>query len=167
MRAIGYLLGISLVCCPSAWSQDAVPASPSPTATAASKPKIKIPKAVRFRDMKAVYQSSLSEPHILMILHLPVGGKGEVFIEVYNRTKTELGIFQFTLVALGHEGELEFEDLPAGWSAVKSVKLSSLKELRVRTPRAFDREANDVAPPLLIHVIDQVGQKLQVGKHQN
>jgi hypothetical protein len=128
---------------------------------------MKVPKAIRFRDMKSVYQSSLSDPHVLMILHLPSGGKGEVFLEVYNRTKTEIGIFQFTLVALGHEGEIEFEDLPAGWSAVKSIQLSNLKELRIRTPRAFDREANEIAPPLLIHVIDQVGQKLQVGKRQN
>ena len=167
MRAVFAVLLFIMLTSPQAWSQGATSSSAPAAAATGPKPKIKIPKAIRFKDMKAVYQSSLSEPHILMIMHLPVGGKGEVFLEVYNRTKTEIGIFQFTLVALGHEGEIEFEDLPAGWSAVKSVQLSSLKELRVRTPRAFDREANDIAPPLLIHVIDQAGQKLQVGKRQN
>ena len=168
-------VGLAILCAAStlSFAQQAttsLPVAATPgaqEAKAASHPKIKVPKAERFRDMKTVYQSSTQAPHILMILHLPPGGQGEVFIEVYNRTKTQLGIFQFTLAALGDEGEIEFEDLPAGWSAVKSVKLSSLKELRIRTPRAIDKDANDVAPQLLVHVIDQTGQKFQIGKRQN
>ena len=77
-------------------TQDQTKAEMTLEARQSRPPKIKVPKAIRIQDIKQVYQSPTTEPHVLMVLHLPQSS-GEIFIEVYNRTKTELGIFQFTL----------------------------------------------------------------------
>ncbi len=123
---------------------------------------IKVPPIKFFKNLNESYNSG-SQPHLLMILHLSQA-TGAGFIEVHNKTKQDLAIFQFTIHALGHEGELEFEELPAGWSAVKEVKLSSLRELEIRTPRAYDKDATEISPQLIIHRTDLGSEKLEVGK---
>lgn len=147
---------------------------PSPAAAPAGEAIIKMPaKAVRRMKVPAIkvvslkdaYTATSTQPHLLLILHLPRAG-GAGYIEVHNKTKQDLAIFQFTLHALGHEGELEFEELPAGWSAVKEVKLTSLRELEVRTPRAYDKDATEIVPQLVIHRVDLMTQKLEIGKRK-
>lgn len=146
------------------YAAETPPPAPKPSPTAKKMRPIQVPPFKYIKDLKNAYASS-SQPHLLLILHLPPQG-GAGFIEVHNRTKKDLAIFQFTLHALGHEGELEFEELPAGWSAVKEVKLSNLRELEVRTPRAYDKDASEIAPQLIVHRVDLIGQKLEVGKRK-
>ncbi|EFX60191.1 hypothetical protein DAPPUDRAFT_278859, partial [Daphnia pulex] len=114
---------------------EAVPAKPK------RRQAIKVPKHKVVKNIKDAYQS-ISEPHLLLILHLPKEG-GAGFIELHNRSDKDLALFQFTIEALGQIGELEFEELPSGWSAVKEVRMSTLRELEIRKPRAFDTDAND------------------------
>jgi hypothetical protein len=125
---------------------------------------IKVPQAKVFTTHKDVYNSGSGE-HVLMILHLPKES-GTAFVEIYNRTKEEISLFQFTLTALGHEGELDFDDLPAGWSAVKEVRLSSLRELTIRKPKAFNANADEITPRLVIHHITAFGKNPKIGKRQ-
>jgi hypothetical protein len=123
-----------------------------------------VPQAKVFSSHKNVYDSGAGE-HVLIILHLPKES-GAAFVEVYNRTKREISLFQFTLTAMGHEGDLDFDDLPAGWSAVKEVKLSSLRELAIRNPKAFNDNADEIAPRLVIHHVNIFGAMPKIGKRK-
>lgn len=140
--------------------------SPSPSSPASAKTKgrqaIKVPRPKFFKSLKDAYVSK-KEPHLLMILHLPKAG-GTGFIELYNRTGKDLALFQFSIEALGQVGEIEFEELPSSWSAAKEVKMATLRELEIRTPRAYDADANDVYPELIIHQTDLTTQKPELSK---
>lgn len=125
---------------------------------------IAVPEPKVFSSHKDVYNSGSSE-HVLMILHLPKES-GTAFVEVYNRTKQEISLLQFSLAALGHEGELVFDDLPAGWSAVKEVQLSSLRELALRNPKAFNANADEISPRLVIHHVTALGKMPKIGKRK-
>lgn len=125
---------------------------------------IAVPQPKVFTSHKDVYNSGSSE-HVLMILHLPKES-GAAFVEVYNRTKQEISLFQFNLTALGHEGELVFDDLPAGWSAVKEVQLSGLRELAIRNPKAFNANADEISPRLVIHHVTALGKMPKIGKRK-
>jgi hypothetical protein len=125
---------------------------------------INVPKPQVFTSHKDVYQTGAGE-QVLMILHLPKDA-GPAFVEIYNRTKIEISLLQFTLTALGHEGELEFDDLPPGWSAVKEVQLASLRELEIRNPKAFNVNADEISPRLVIHQIQRVSKGPKVGKRK-
>ncbi|WP_141734772.1 hypothetical protein [Oligoflexus tunisiensis] len=125
---------------------------------------IAIPEPKIFASLKDVYNSGSGE-HVLMILHLPKES-GAAFVEIYNRTQKEISLFRFTLAALGHEGELDFDDLPAGWSAVKEVQLTSLRELAIRNPKAFNANADEITPRLVIHHVTTVGKKPKLGKRK-
>jgi hypothetical protein len=134
-----------------------------PMAAAHAAP-IAIPEPKVFASHKDVYNSGSSE-HVLMILHLPKDS-GTAFVEIYNRTKQEISLFRFTLTALGHEGELDFDDLPAGWSAVKEVRLTSLRELAISNLKAYNANADEITPKLVIHHITTLGQKPKLGKRK-
>lgn len=123
-----------------------------------------VPAPRIFTSLKDVYNAGAGE-HVLVILHLPKES-GSAFVEVYNRTKQEIGLCQLTLSALGHEGELEFDDLPAGWSAVKEVRLTSLRELAIRHPKIFNANADEITPRLVIHHIIAPGQTPKPGKRK-
>lgn len=123
---------------------------------------ISLPPIRIFRSHQSVYRSP-SRPHLLIILHVPKE-KGPAFVELYNKTKEDLGIFKVSLSALGDEGEIDFDDLPKGWSAVKEVKLSSLWELAFRNARAFNQNADEIYPEVLIHQVEWTGNKPKVGK---
>jgi hypothetical protein len=125
---------------------------------------IAVPQPKVFTSHQDVYNSGSGE-HILMILHLPKDS-GPAFVEIYNRTKQEISLFQFTVTALGHEGELDFDDLPAGWSAVKEVRLSSVRELAIRNPKAFNANADEITPRLVIHQITAAGKNPKIGKRK-
>jgi len=147
MKCIAILLGLVL----------------GPWAAADAAP-IAVSQAKVFASHKDVYNSGSGE-HVLMILHLPKES-GPAFVEVYNRTKQEISLFQFTLTALGHEGDLDFDDLPAGWSAVKEVQLSSLRELAIRNAKAFNANADEISPKLLIHQVTTLGKMPKLGKRK-
>ncbi len=134
-----------------------------PMAAAHAAP-MSVPESKVFPSHKDVYNSGSSE-HVLMILHLPKES-GTAFVEVYNRTKQEISLFQFSLTALGHEGELVFDDLPSGWSAVKEVQLSSLRELAIRNPKAFNVNADEISPRLVIHHVTAFGKMPKIGKRK-
>ncbi|MDQ3235042.1 MAG: hypothetical protein M3Q07_24805 [Pseudobdellovibrionaceae bacterium] len=134
-----------------------------PVAAAHAAP-IAVPVAKVFTSHKDVYNTGGGE-HVLMILHLPKES-GSAFVEIYNRTKQEISLFQFSLTALGHEGDLVFDDLPAGWSAVKEVQLSSLRELAIRNPKAFNANADEIFPHLLIHHVTALGKTPKIGKRK-
>jgi hypothetical protein len=134
-----------------------------PMATGHAAP-IVVPQPKVFSSHKDVYQSGSGE-HVLMILHLPKDS-GAAFVEVYNRSKQEISLFQFSLTALGHEGDLVFDDLPAGWSAVKEVQLSSLRELAIRDVKAYNVNADEVTPRLVIHQITTLGKMPKIGKRK-
>ncbi len=135
-----------------------------------SKPKelnaagLTIPAAKIHRSHKDVYSSSAG-PQLLLILHVPKEA-GSVYIELHNRTAEEISFFGFTLSALGHEGELEFDDLPAGWSSMKEVKVSSLRELAIRNARAFNQNADEITPRLVIHQVEWLGTPPKTGRHK-
>jgi len=122
---------------------------------------IRVPPIKMIRNLSQAYHSGAG-PHILILLHVPKD-KGGAFVEVYNRTSVEISLFRFTLTALGHEGELEFEGLPAGWSAVKQVKFDSIRELAIRNPRAIDKDANDITPRLEIHQTQMLVSNMTTG----
>lgn len=125
---------------------------------------IAVPVMQNFTVLKDVYKSS-AQQHVLVILHLPKDS-GRAYIELYNRTKEDISLFQFTLVALGHEGELMYDDLPAGWSAVQEVQLSSLRELEIRKPKAYNANADEITPRLVIHRITTESALPRVGKRR-
>jgi hypothetical protein len=123
-----------------------------------------VPSSKVFNSQREVYNSTPGE-QLLMILHVPKES-GPVFIEVFNRTKEEMSLFQFTLSSLGHEGELVFDDLPPGWSAVKEVRLGSLRELAIRNAKAYNKNADEIQPRLVLHQIEQGNRPLKTGKHK-
>jgi|GEM_PF-6029319 len=138
--------------------------APSNTVKNPSQAGLVVPSSKVFKSHNDVYNSTPGE-QLLMILHMPKES-GSVFIEVYNRTKEEMSLFQFTLSSLGHEGDLEFDDLPPGWSAVKEVRLSSLRELAIRNAKAYNKNADEIQPRLVLHQIEQGSKPLKIGKHK-
>jgi hypothetical protein len=134
-----------------------------PMAAAHAAP-VAVPQPKVFSSHQDVYKSGSGE-HVLMILHLPKES-GAAFVEVYNRTKQEISLFQFSLTAMGHEGDLDFDDLPAGWSAVKEVQLSSIRELAIRNVKAFNANADEITPRLVIHQVTALGKMLKIGKRK-
>lgn len=140
------------------------PKAPKPASKPKGRQAIKVPKPKFFKGLKDAYQSK-KEPHLLLIMHLPKeGAQGAGFIELYNRTGKDLALFQFTIEALGQVGEIEFEELPSGWSAAKEVRMSTLRELEIRKPRAYDAEANEVYPELIIHQTELSSEKPELSK---
>lgn len=139
---------------------------PAPKAPMAKKlaPVIQIPSVKVFNKLSDVYKPVPGQ-HILLVMHLPPES-GEAFLEVFNHTQSELSLLQFSLSTMGMDGELEYEDLPPGWSAVKIVKLTSLRELLIRNAHAFDKNADEVAPRLVIYQTQLGSNKPQLGTHK-
>ncbi|RZA25063.1 MAG: hypothetical protein EOP10_08015 [Proteobacteria bacterium] len=119
------------------------------SSSAWSAESISVPPMKQFQDLKKIYKTD-GTPQILLVLHLP-NGPGKAFIEVYNHTGRNLGIFQFSVHSVGQIGDLSFEDIPSGWSGVKETGLSNIRELTIISPRAIDDKANEFNPKLVIH----------------
>lgn len=147
-------------------SQGESSATPRKAATVSPAPAkgLVIPPVQVFRSLKDVYTSAQT-PSLLMILHVPKRA-GSMYVEIYNRTSQEISLLQFSVSALGHDGELEFDDLPPGWSAVKEVQLSSLRELAIRNARAFNADADEIMPRLEIHQIEAGATAFKIGKRR-
>jgi hypothetical protein len=125
---------------------------------------IVVPQPRIFPSIKNAY-NSIPQQHVLMVLHMPPGS-GKAFVEIHNRTRQEISLLQFTLTAMGQKGDLDFDDLPPGWSAVKEVKLSTLRELAIRNVKAFNSNADEISPRLVIHMVKSLGGVQSVGKRK-
>lgn len=134
----------------------------------AADPFIAVPKPVEIKDLKKIYKTD-GTPQVLLVMHLPKG-PGKAFIEAYNHTGRNISIFQFSIHSVTETGDLSFEDILAGWSAVKEARFSNLNELTIIQPRAIDDKATEFYPKLVVHYeIGKIssfksGTKTRIGK---
>jgi len=110
---------------------------------------IRVPPLKPVQNLRDIYKTD-GTPQVLMVIHFPKG-PGNTFIELYNHTKRNISIFQFSLHSVGQSGDLSFEDLPAGWSGVKETAMNNIREFTVIQPRAIDDNAVEFYPKLVVH----------------
>ncbi len=129
-------------------------------------PKISVPEPILKTRLKDLYKND-GTPQVLLVVHLPKDS-GHTFYEVYNLTGRKLSVFQFSVWSVGNVGDISFEDVDAGWSAVKELKMNNTREFQIYEPRAVDGHADEFYPKFVIHYeVGQLKQPLKNGgKHK-